>query len=291
MPEGLIYRENYFADPEVWQALVDLLHDTFGIDVGRLDRLGGPDPTSRAFGYFDEAGRCAANFSLFSMPVMIDGQSVRAAGYQSGAVRPEWRGQGLYRDLMHRAFTATRQAGCELEFLLTDKPALYEAQGFRTVPEHDFRGPAPAPDRTIPVGRSLDLDDAADLLLARRLLQSRTPVSQRFAVLRQVEMFLLNSAFEPEIRLSYSAALDLIVAWQSDEAGLSILDLVAPEIPPLPHILSAIGQTPEEVTICFPPDRLDWAAQPVARKSYAGLMVRGELPLPELLALSPMAGF
>lgn len=46
-------------------------------------------------------------------------------------------------------------------------------------------------------------------------------------------------------------------AWQSDEAGLSILDLVAPEIPPLPHILSAVGQTPEEVTICFPPDHLD----------------------------------
>ena len=291
MPDGLIYREDYFADPQAWRALVDLLHDTFGIDVGQLDRLGGPDPTSRAFGYFDETGRCVANFSLFSMPLIIDGQSVHAVGYQSGAVRPEWRGRGLYRDLMRRAFNAAKQGGYELELLLTDKPALYEAHGFRTAPEYDFRGPAPAADRTIPVGRSLDLNSADDLLLAQRLLQHRTPVSRRFAVLRQAEMFLLNPAFDPEIRLSYSAALDLIVSWQSGKSGLSILDLVAAEVPPLSQALAVTGQTLADVTVCFPPDRLGWAGEPVERNAYAGLMVRGEIPLPKLLALSPMAGF
>lgn len=291
MPDGLIYRQDYFADSEAWQALVDLLQDTFGIDVGQLDRLGGPDPTSRAFGYFDETGRCVANFSLFSMPLVIDGQPVRAVGYQSGAVRPGWRGRGLYRDLMQRAFAAAKADGCELELLLTDKPALYEAYGFRSVTEYDFKGQAPAPDHGIAAGRLLDLDSADDVALISRILKRRTPISASFAVADQSEMFLLNAVFDPEIRLSHSAALDLVVAWQADETSVSILDLVAAEMPALPQILAVMGVSASEVTICFPPDQLDWAGEPVERKSYAGLMARGDIPLPRLLALSPMAGF
>ncbi|WP_075290906.1 GNAT family N-acetyltransferase [Pararhizobium arenae] len=291
MPDGLAYRQDYFADPEAWQALVDLLQDTFGINVGQLDRLGGPDPTSRAFGYFDETGRCVANFSLFYMPLVIAGKPVRAIGYQSGAVRPEWRGRGLYRDLIQRAFAAAKTGGCELELLLTDKPALYENHGFRSVTEYDFKGQAPALDHDITVGRLLDLNRADDVALTSRMLKRRTPVSASFAVAMQSEMFLLNTVFDPEIRLSYSAALDFVVAWQADDTGVSILDLVAADIPTLPQILAVMGVAVSEITICFPPDRLNWAGEPVERKSYAGLMVRGDIPLPRLFALSPMAGF
>ncbi len=291
MPDGLIYRRDYFGDPEAWRALVDLLQDTFGIDVGQLGRLGGPDPTSRAFGYFDEAGRCVANFSLFSMPLIIGGQSVRGVGYQSGAVRPEWRGRGLYRDLMQRAFTEAKADGCELELLLTDKPALYEAYGFRSVTEYDFKGQAPAPDRSVNAGRLLDLDSADDVAIVGRVLKRRSPVSQAFAVAVQREMFLINAVFDPEIRLSYNPSLDLVVAWQEDDTGVSILDLVADEMPSLPQVLAVMGVAASEITVCFPPDRLDWAGEPVERQTYAGLMVRGDMPLPARLSLSPMAGF
>lgn len=100
---GLIFRQDYFADLAAFAALVDLLHDTFSIDIGLQSQLSGPDPSSMPFGYFDADGRCVANFSVFSMPLMFNGRVVKAAGYQSGAVRPEWRGRGLYRDLMRRS--------------------------------------------------------------------------------------------------------------------------------------------------------------------------------------------
>ena len=137
---GLTFRQDYFADPAAWAGLVALLDDTFGIDVGIQDRFGGPDPSSMPFAYFDEGGVCAANFTAFSMPMMIAGRPVKAAGFQSVAVRPQWRGRGLYRDLMNRAFNSCDAQGFELGFLLTDKPSMYEPYGFKVLPQQRSLG-------------------------------------------------------------------------------------------------------------------------------------------------------
>ena len=78
--KDLIFRTDYFGDAAAWEALAALLEDVFGIDVTILDRLGGPDPTSIAFAWFDTAGACIANISAFSLPLVINGIFVRAAG-------------------------------------------------------------------------------------------------------------------------------------------------------------------------------------------------------------------
>ena len=200
---GLTFRQDYLGDPADWTALVALLQDTFDIDVAIQDRFGGPDPTSMPFGYFDENGTCAANFSAFSMPMMIDGRVVKAAGFQSGAVRPAWRGRGLYRDLMRKAFGWCDAQGFELGLLLTDKPALYEPYGFKILPQHQFSGPPPADAKSAGPARTLSIGNPGDLALVMRLLRERTSVSSIFSVTSQVEMFLLNSCFDAGIRLSY----------------------------------------------------------------------------------------
>jgi hypothetical protein len=68
---GLTFRQDYFHDPVAWRALVSLLDDTFGIDIGPLQDLGGPDPTSMPFGWFAPDGTLAANLSAFAMPLVI----------------------------------------------------------------------------------------------------------------------------------------------------------------------------------------------------------------------------
>lgn len=50
MIERLTLRQDYFDDPAALQALADLLHDVFGIDITLQNRLGGPDPSSMPFG-------------------------------------------------------------------------------------------------------------------------------------------------------------------------------------------------------------------------------------------------
>ena len=289
---GLTLRQDYFDDPSAWNALVDLLQDTFSIDVSILDQFDGPDPTSMPFGYFDADGRCVANFTAFSMPMIINGRVVKAAGYQSGAVRPEWRKRGLYRDLMQRAFAHTATEGYELDLLLTDKPALYERYGFRILPQHIFVAQTPTLQKSDLSARQLSLDAPDDLRLIKTLLQDRQPASAQFAVVRQMEMFLLNASFNSAIRLT-ALGDDTVVAWTFDGATFWLLDIVGTAIPSLATIVSALDIEPERIEICFSPDRLDCEVSLEPYDGYTMLMVRGKAAADIVgpLMLSPMAEF
>ena len=289
---GLTLRQDYFDDPSAWNALVDLLQDTFSIDVSILDQFDGPDRTSMPFGYFDADGRCVANFSAFSMPMIINGRVVKAAGYQSGAVRPEWRKRGLYRDLMQRAFAHTATEGYELDLLLTDKPALYERYSFRILPQHIFVAQTPTLQKSDLSARQLSLDAPDDLRLIKTLLQDRQPASAQFAVVRQMEMFLLNASFNSAIRLT-ALGDDTVVAWTFDGATFWLLDIVGTAIPSLATIVSALDIEPERIEICFSPDRLDCEVSLEPYDGYTMLMVRGKAAADIVgpLMLSPMAEF
>ncbi|NLS18344.1 GNAT family N-acetyltransferase [Rhizobium sp. P40RR-XXII] len=289
---GLTLRQDYFGDPSAWGALVDLLQDTFSIDVDLQASFGGPDPTSMPSGYFDGEGRCVANFSAFSMPMIINGRAIKAAGYQSGAVRPEWRERGLYRDLMQRAFDRTAAEGCELDLLLTDKPALYERYGFRSLPQHIFGARTPKLQKSELTARQLSLEAPDDLRLIKTLLQSRQPVSARFAVVRQMEMFLLNACFNSAIRLT-ALGDDAVIAWTFDGATFWLLDIAGTAVPSLATILSALDVEPERIEICFSPDRLDCEVSPEPYEGYTVLMARGKAADEIIgpLMLSPMAEF
>ena len=289
---GLTLRQDYFDDPSAWNALVDLLQDTFSIDVSILDQFDGPDRTSMPFGYFDADGRCVANFTAFSMPMIINGRVVKAAGYQSGAVRPEWRKRGLYRDLMQRAFAHTATEAYELDLLLTDKPALYERYGFRILPQHIFVAQTPTLQKSDLSARQLSLDAPDDLRLIKTLLQDRQPASAQFAVVRQMEMFLLNASFNSAIRLT-ALGDDTVVAWTFDGATFWLLDIVGTAIPSLATIVSALDIEPERIEICFSPDRLDCEVSLEPYDGYTMLMVRGKAAADIVgpLMLSPMAEF
>lgn len=290
---GLTFRQDYFGDPVAWAALVSLLHDTFGIDVSIQDRFGGPDPSSMAFAYFDEDGTCAANFSTFSMPMMIGGRPIKAAGFQSGAVRPQWQGRGLYRDLMNRAFAWCDAQGFELGLLLTDKPAIYEPYGFTVLPQQQFSGRPPQAMKPAGVSHALSLENPDDIALIRQVLRERTPVSSVFAVAEQTEMFLLNGFFDTDIRLAYLDQFEAVVAWKTDGTSFQLLDIAGRDIPALSVVLGALDQRPDRVEVCFPPDSLDWQGTPEPYLSDICLMVRGEAAdhLSGPVMLAPMAEF
>lgn len=272
MGERLELRTGFFADRPSFLALAALLDETFDIDIGFLDRFGGPDLAAMPCGYFDADGRCVANFSAFAMPLMVDGRPVRAVGYQSGAVRPEYRGRGLYRDVMRRAFDWARAEGFEVDLLLTDKPDLYRPYGFETVPQHLFRGPMP-PAKGKPNARPLLLGDAADLALVTEALDHRCDVSRRFAVQGATRTFLLNACFDQDIRLSHLPSLDTVVAWKQDGETLRLLDVVSREVPDLSALAGAMGNV-KRVEALFPPDQLGWDGEAVPYQGSCDLMIR-----------------
>lgn len=242
-------------------------------------------------GYFDADGTCVANLSGFSMPLVIDGKTVRAAGFQSGAVRPAFRGKGLYRDLMRKVFDWQIEAGFEIGILLTDKPSMYEPYGFRTVLQHRFVGVAPMAGDAVPA-RSLSIYDDADVATMLPILASRQPVSERFAVIGEAKTFLLNACFDPDVCLSLMPDQNAIIAWKSEGHRLLLLDIAAVEIPPLSAIHAALGGNFAEVEVFFGIDRLSWTGQAKPYRGSCDLMIRGDLePAAGASMLSPMADF
>ncbi|WP_174802071.1 GNAT family N-acetyltransferase [Martelella limonii] len=287
MAEGLSFRQDYLVDPAAFEALAALLQDTFGIDIRPALTLAGMDRTTVPFGYFDEDGRCVANFSMFSMPLMVDGERVMAAGYQSGAVRPEHRGNGLYRDLMRRAFAHARATGHAADILITDKPGLYEPYGFRQVRTFGFRGKAPAAQPGAVPGRGVSPENADDVALMVGLLARREPVSQRFSVMDMRELFLLNALWQKDdTRLTHLPAHDAVVAWKRDGARLELLDIIAPSIPPLAAICAGLGGGFAEVESRFGPDQLDWPGAEAIADNHLHLMASG--PLADRLNAGPV---
>lgn len=289
--DGLTFRSGYFDDPAAWRALAGLLEAVFGINVTVMDRLGGPDPSSVPFGWFDASGACIANITAFSLPLVMDGAFVNAAGLQSGAVRPDHRGKGLYRAVMDAALRHCDAKGFTAVALLTDTPDLYHRRGFRPLAQHRFTGPARAGGRALP-SRTLDIGHAEDIALIARLLDGRRPVSERFAPLRQREMFLFNALLMPDLRLSRIG--DAVVAWKAGEDGrFELLDIAGAEIPRLADILASLGIAPSGVVVHFAPDRCDWTGEAVADDDAMVLMLRAPADLRPQgpFALSPMAEF
>jgi predicted N-acetyltransferase YhbS len=289
---ALTFRQDYYADPKGWQALVDLLQDIFGIDVGVQMSMGGYDRSCMPFGWFDAGGQLVANFSAFAMPMVIDGVSVNAVGLQSGAVRPAYRGRGLYRDVMTRAFDWADRQGFEMGLLLTDKPELYTRYGFRTVPQHAFTGTFTTGDVQSQM-RHLSVADGEDMALIRQRLGTRRPVSDVFAVARQSEMFLLNAVFDTSIRLSLFEDRDCIVAWKQDGTEFRLLDIVSTQQQDIGMMVASLAPDARTMTVCFPPDRLNAKLTAQPYNGYCALMVRdgGRHAFDRPLILSPMAEF
>ncbi|MDC7742716.1 GNAT family N-acetyltransferase [Rhizobium binxianense] len=291
---GLTFRQDYFGDPDGWAALVRLLQDIFAIDIGPLQQLGGPDPTSMPFGWFDGEGELAANISAFALPFVINGRIVHAAGLQSGAVRPPWRGRGLYRDVTVKALNWCERQSFEAVILYTDKPSLYEPYGFRAIPLHRYAGAPPAPSTPAVPARLLAPAKEDDLVLLQSLLKGRSPVSTSLAVTVNAAMFLINTQLDPDIRVSFLEDRQAAIAWKMDEAGrFSLLDVVAAEMPSLAAILAGLASAPASIEVLFRPDKLGWVGVPQPLESGTRLMLRGlGDATPNFPAmLSPMADF
>ncbi|KQV84211.1 GNAT family N-acetyltransferase [Rhizobium sp. Root1220] len=290
---GLTFRQDYFADHAAWTALVSLLQDTFGIDLDPLRRLGGADPTSMPFGWFTDDGLLAANLSAFAMPIVVNGRAVNAAAFQSGAVRPPWRGLGLYRDLTRKALDWCARRGFEAVVLYTDKPALYEPYDFRPMPMHSYSGKAPALALGASPARHLDVWRPDDLMLLHTALKSRVPVSNVLAVHESAAMFLINTQFDPGVRLSWLEREKAVVAWKATPERFALIDVVAAEVPSLSAIMGALGVETASVDVLFCPDKLGWTGEAASLEGATRFLIRSAtttvLDAPAML--SPMADF
>jgi ribosomal protein S18 acetylase RimI-like enzyme len=235
-----------------------------------------------------EGERAAAHVGVIELPLVIAGRPCRVGSIHAVCTDPERRGRGLGRALMQEALAACR-ARYDTLVLTTLIPEFYARLGFRPVREHAFSralsraAPAASPGRAL-------TGAPGDLRLLRRLLERRAPVSERLGSLEAGTVFViaLMLTWGDLSRVHYHPGLDALTVHEVRDETLVLYDVVAPSIPPLEALATAIGADADRVITFFAPDRLGagFRAEPwdPARAAamgddwFAGLMALGPLP-------------
>jgi hypothetical protein len=169
--------------------------------------------------------------------------------------------------------------------LTTDKPAVYEPFGFRVVPQSRFvlrrRGSAGQGSRPV-------LEE--DLPWMRRVLAQRAPQSLHFTTrdpgwLVGIDGVLHGDGLGLFHRID---ALDALVAWDTREGSLQLLQVVARELPSLEALLAASPWPYDDVVLWFAPDLLAPHAEPIPYPAEDQLMVWGDWPDLPPFAVPPL---
>ncbi|MGO4569856.1 GNAT family N-acetyltransferase [Rhizobium sp. 2YAF20] len=272
--QELRFRSDYAHSAEGLRELTKLIYEVFEVDVSPLNRLG-HDPSIVAFGWWRN-DELVANVSIYERRLWLLGKQVTAFGVQSVAVRPAWRGRGLFRDLISRALEYA-DARVDLIILATGIPSLYMPFGFRQVQERTFSGVS-AHQRIRRKCRRLSLNDDEDVALLRDLFARRSPTSLVASACDHPALFLLKAIEMPEIELVHLPDLDAVVAIKgANQPSITLLDIIAPSIPSLEEVVSALGYEGKRIQVHLTPDRLSWTPEKEMLVDN-GYMVRGAFP-------------
>jgi hypothetical protein len=268
------YRRSYADDATLADSIFGLLGTWFtGIAGPRTEaaRLGSLwDHCSTPFVY-ERNGEIVSHVGLLEMPYVIHGQRRRLGGVHGVCTLASERRRGHFRALMEELleFSAGHFETLELG---TENPEYYEPFGFRIVPEHRFI--ARIESRGGRAGfRAFEADRRGDLELLDRLLDTRTPVSNRVGIVEERNVFKFSQG---SAGLHYSEALDCLAVLEMNGRRLTLSDVVARELPTLEALLAEVAHPVDEVEFHFSPDRFDVAARPELFR-YDGdyYMVRG----------------
>lgn len=76
-----------------------------------------------------------ANVSMFSLPMLVNGERIKAAGIQSVMTHPDYQRKGLMKQIFNEVLKEIDEQ-YECAVLFTEHPELYTPFGFRVVQEH-----------------------------------------------------------------------------------------------------------------------------------------------------------
>ncbi len=279
------YKRSWAEEPALCDAVFDLLGHWIEVlpamrrAAERLDWRWEDESTPFAI---VEDGRVISHVGVLELPLVIAGREQVCAGIHAVCTLDSRRRQGLYRRVMEEVLDWC-DARHETIELTTENPEYYEPFGFRRVPEHTFsaRPAAPAGRGDL---RALRLDDAADIALLNRLLDTREPVSHVLGS-RAPAVFKFNHGLAGG--LSYSPGLDAVLVLQREDGRVTLDDVVAAELPSFGRLLDSIGSPLEELRMRFTPDRFDVDALPVPAAGDDHLMVRGPFAAEDVPLIVP----
>ncbi len=237
---NLRLRSNYWADGSARAAFKEFIRQVFGFNFDPWDAAGYWDDDYRPFSLFAADGTIVASICVYSMRMVVAGHPTRVGQVSGMGVLPEFRRQGLARQLTEVALRWAYEQGHKNFMLFSSEEALpfYHSQGFTLTAEHTpvlrlvrQRAGAGNPEGATSGVRVLDMTQPADRTLLYRLASDRCPISQQLGVLNE-RLLMFRAIFPPrDSRLHYIPALDVAVLFRRREGVLTLYDIVGPRLP------------------------------------------------------------
>jgi GNAT superfamily N-acetyltransferase len=131
---NLEFRSHYGDDPAAESEYIRFTREMFRLGLSMWRVHGFWDQNLMPFSFF-LSGRIVSNVSIYLLPMVIAGGESLAPQFSAVGTEPEFRRQGLNRELTARALEWCRGRTCDFSFLFANREAFafYEKCGFRRI--------------------------------------------------------------------------------------------------------------------------------------------------------------
>ncbi|BBH24323.1 GNAT family acetyltransferase [Paenibacillus baekrokdamisoli] len=217
-------------------------------------------------GYWDENYVChsivkdkkvISNVSISKMNLMISGKNKSAIQIGTVMTHPDFRGNGLSRQLMNHVLE-TYQDECEVFYLFANDSVhhFYPKFGFTAMSESHFSMKVSSRSLVDNGLRKLNCAYEKDQELLKRILQTRSPISNQFGISNNqgIFMFYALNVFPDDIY--FFEEYDAIIVYQNEGDILQLYDVVSQHKVDFTDLLSHISNiNTETIHFHFTPDR------------------------------------
>ncbi|MFJ8453829.1 GNAT family N-acetyltransferase [Bacillus paramycoides] len=240
------------------EQLFPLFEEVFGITSQTwhdFSAKGYWDYTYKALSFLQDDS-VIANAAAFSLPLLINGEKISAAGIQSVMTHPDFRRQGLMTQLLNKLIEEIDKQ-CECILLFTENPKLYTSFGFQIVQEYLMTVPYDKKNNKDSLLRKLDFYNEEDRQLISETIANSQRLSNMFSTLNYQPSFYLNMYDSKwNEKLYYSKKLDTMIVYEVENEKLKLFGVFALVLPILDELCEEISESFKEIEFYFYPDQL-----------------------------------
>ncbi|MED1408489.1 MULTISPECIES: GNAT family N-acetyltransferase [Bacillus] len=240
------------------EQLFPLFEEVFGITSQTwhdFSAKGYWDYTYKALSFLQD-DNVIANAAAFSLPLLINGEKISAAGIQSVMTHPDFRRRGLMTQLLNKLIEEIDKQ-CECILLFTENPKLYTSFGFQIVQEYLMTVPYDKKNNKDSLLRKLDFYNEEDRQLISETIANSQRLSNMFSTLNYQPSFYLNMYDSKwNEKLYYSKKLDTMIVYEVENEKLKLFGVFALVLPILDELCEEISESFKEIEFYFYPDQL-----------------------------------
>ena len=221
-----------------------------------------------------------ANVSFSTMDLYLKGDLIKGTQLATVGTLPEYRNQGLSRQLMEIVLESCDVEG-ELVFLFANESVLefYPKFGFEPIHEHLFQMDVSAIKSSFGA-RRLDINSEIDFELIKRMARDRLPLTKVFGAGNYGHILLWHLIYLYGECIWYLEEYNLVFIAEAEGNTLHLFDILSTQQYSFEALLPNILPRRIDRVVChFTPELFDMDFQVLICEMESPLFVKGDFPV------------